>query len=386
LNRNRKIEYISAFTLIGFFLGVIFCFIFPNNPFLFIPQDRFNDFFNVLKWNQYLPADPSPNRAYFPFTYIIINIFSLIQPKTFSLFLFLISFFIFFVIFSLKNVGTENKVVDFKNVLIFSCLSYPVLFLVDRANFESFVFIFLSLFIYFYQNKKLLISAVFLSLAISMKLFPAVFLILFVSDKKYKEAVYAVIFTVIVSIISLLFLSGSFIDNIQRMLLNMKLFNLVYVIRGLGFDYGHSLFSVFKIFDYWFNVNITIEELLRPYFVFVLVFFALLAAYVVFFEKEFWKKVTILITTMCLLPYASNNYKLIHFFIPLYLYINTDRKEKIDILYVILFSLLLMPKNFRFIIKYEFYSGVLIDPLIMLILISVIIINGLLKKNAQRLK
>ena len=83
---------------------------------------------------------------------------------------------------------------------------------------------------------------------------------------------------------------------------------------------------------------------------------------------------------MCLLPYASNNYKLIHFFIPLYLYINTDRKEKIDILYVILFSLLLIPKNFRFIIKYEFYSGVLIDPLIMLILISVIIINGLLKR------
>jgi hypothetical protein len=218
-----------------------------------------------------------------------------------------------------------------------------------------------------------------------MKLFPAVFIILFLSDKKYKEAVYTVIFTVIITIISLLFLSGSLTDNIQRMLLNMKLFNLVYVIQGLGFDYGHSLFSVFKILNYLTRMNPNIEKLLTPYFIFVILFFAFLTVYIIFYETEFWKKVTILTISMCLFPYVSSNYKLIHFFIPLYLYINIGKKEKYDILYVILFSLLLIPKNLRFIIKYDFYSGVLIDPLIMLILLFVII-NSFSKANANKLK
>jgi len=370
LDRKRKIEFLSLFTLAGFSLGVIFYYIFLNNPFLFIPQDRFNDFFNVLKWNQYLPAEPSPNRSYFPFTYIIINVFNLIRPEILSLFVFTIVFFYFFIKYSLKNTKTEDKVVDCKNVFIFSFFSYPVLFLIDRANFESFVFIFLSLFIYFYQNKKILIGALFLSLAISMKLFPAVFIILFLSDKKYKEAAYTVIFTVIISLSSLLFLTGSLTDNIQRMLLNMKLFNLVYAVRGLGFDYGHSLFGVLKFFVYYFHMNVTIEELLSPYLIFVFVFFTFLAVYVIYYETEFWKKVTILTIAMCLF---------------LYVYRNTDKKEKIDILYVILFSLLLMPKNFRFIIKYDFYSGVLIDPLIMLILLFDII-NSLPKTRAHKLK
>ncbi len=385
MERKRKIEYLSLFTLAGFSLGIIFYYIFPSNPFLFIPQDRFNDFFNVLKWNQYLPAEPSPNRSYFPFTYIIINVFNLIRSEILSLFVFIILFFYFFIQYSLKNIKTEDKVVDCKNVFIFSFFSYPVLFLIDRANFESFVFIFLSLFIYFYQNKKILISAVFLSFAISMKLFPAVFLILFLSDKKYKEAAYTVIFTIVISIISLSFLTGSLTDNIQRMLLNMKLFNLVYVIRGLGFDYGHSLFSVLKIINYFINMNIYVEKLLTPYLIFVLVFFAFLAVYVIFYETELWKKVTNLTISMCLFPYVSSNYKLIHFFIPLYLFINTDKKEKYDILYVILFSLLLMPKNLRFIIKYDFYSGVLIDPLIMLILLFVII-NSFSKDHTHKMK
>ncbi|MFA5322014.1 MAG: glycosyltransferase 87 family protein [Smithella sp.] len=385
MDRSRKIEYLSLFILAGFFIGILFYYIFPNNPFLFIPQDRFNDFFNVLVWNQYLPSDPSPNRSYFPFTYIIINVFNLIRPEILSLLLFIILFFYFFIKFSLKNISTDSKVADFKNVFIFSFFSYPVLFLIDRANFESFVFIFLALFIYFYQNKKFLISALLLSLAISMKLFPAVFIILFLSDKKYKEAVYTVIFTVIITIISLLFLSGSLTDNIQRMLLNMKLFNLVYVIQGLGFDYGHSLFSVFKILNYLTRMNPNIEKLLTPYFIFVILFFAFLTVYIIFYETEFWKKVTILTISMCLFPYVSSNYKLIHFFIPLYLYINIGKKEKYDILYVILFSLLLIPKNLRFIIKYDFYSGVLIDPLIMLILLFVII-NSFSKANANKLK
>ena len=47
-----------------------------------------------------------------------------------------------------------------------------------------------------------------------------------------------------------------------------------------------------------------------------------IAAYVVLVEKEFWKKVAILVVAMLLLPHVSADYKLIHIFLPLFLFIN----------------------------------------------------------------
>jgi hypothetical protein len=75
------------------------------------------------------------------------------------------------------------------------------------------------------------------------------------------------------------------------------------------------------------------------------------------------------------LPQVSCDYKLIHFFIPIFLFINTKDKSKKDFAYVLLFALLLIPKNYHLLSK--IYDGVIIDPIIMLVLAALIMADGL---------
>ena len=71
-----------------------------------------------------------------------------------------------------------------------------------------------------------------------------------------------------------------------------------------------------------------------------------------FIETDFWKKVSLLVFIMLLFPYTSADYKLLHLFIPIVLFINNKKEEKNDLIYTILFALLLIPKNYRFIKNY----------------------------------
>ncbi len=62
-----------------------------------------------------------------------------------------------------------------------------------------------------------------------------------------------------------------------------------------------------------------------------------------FLEKELWKKITLLLAIIILLPYVSSSYKMIFMFIPLWLFVNKDTKSKFDMAHTILFGLLLVP-------------------------------------------
>jgi hypothetical protein len=98
-----------------------------------------------------------------------------------------------------------------------------------------------------------------------------------------------------------------------------------------------------------------------------------------------WKQVALLIFSFNLLPYISADYKLIHIFIPMLLFINCEKESKFRLLSAILFGLLLIPKayyHFSGIVSAE--SGapdisisIIINPLIMLIFTIAIMYEGL---------
>jgi hypothetical protein len=108
--------------------------------------------------------------------------------------------------------------------------------------------------------------------------------------------------------------------------------------------------------------------------------FALLACvvvYVVCIEKRFWRKVALLVCALNLLPVVSGDYKLLHLFIPLYLFINENEPERLDWVFTALFGLLLIPKNYYRIPSLpEASISVLANPLLMLLLAAVIVVTG----------
>jgi len=79
---------------------------------------------------------------------------------------------------------------------------------------------------------------------------------------------------------------------------------------------------------------------------------------------------------MLLLPHMSVDYKLIHIFIPLSLYINFAKKNSYDWFYLLMFSLLLIPKDYFLFSKSISDTGykdisisIMINPILMVLMV-----------------
>ncbi len=397
LEKNEKVFYMGFVILAGFVAAVIYHYWmgvylskpYPFNTFLFNPQDRFNDFFVMYDLDKGFNAyTHNLINSQFPFLNLVAALFALISRDA-SLFLYIavvitgFSYFNFVFIRGAKNTITW--------VFIFSLLTYPLLFTLDRANLEGLVFIFLALFIYFYWRRHFMVSSIFLGAAIAMKVFPVVFLVLFLSDRKYKEMFAGIAAAVIFSAGALLALNGSFFKNLNEFL-STKNFDIYSAYLGPKHivQRGVNIFSVLKIYLIHFKMiaKTDMTQLLNRYAELSVVFFAGLAAYVVFVEKEFWKKVAILVISMLLLPQLSGDYKLIHLFLPLFLFINAPKGRQ-DLFYALAFGLLLIPKDYWMINEVVSDGGqdiswaVIINVAIMVIMLAVIVIEGLLRARKK---
>jgi hypothetical protein len=281
-------------------------------------------------------------------------------------------------------------------------MSYPFLFTIDRANAELYTFLFLCGFAYFYNSfnhYKSLFALICLSLAIAMKPFPAIFLVLLASEKKWKNILYVIIFAALITIFSLLCFQGSILENIQGLRRNQAMFVQDYVIGSGGWPYGVSLFGLIKVIAAFVlkiskDIGIIsssdivrtffdwVSLLLRPYSVLSLIIVGLVSLYILTKEKIFWKKLALLVFVMNVIPPTSGDYRLLNLFIPLAFFINEPKSSKFDLAYLILFGLLLIPKNY-FIIPamtdMGLSIGVIINPLLMLIFGFLIIKEGLSK-------
>ena len=378
LNKETKIRDIAAIILIGFSVSVFFHYFmglylnlpYPYNTFLFSPNDKFADFFILYDTMQYRqPYIGNHLSAQFPFLNLICYGFRIL-PRVDSLIVYTLLFLCAFITFTVLYTYAGDYKKHISELFIISLLSYPILFTIDRGNLESLLLISLLAFVYFYQKKKYLLSVAFLSFAIAMKLFPVVFLVIYLSDKKYKEVFLAGLFTGLLTFFSLLFFKGGFLENLTLLVSGA---NLVPLNRFLGTDLivqrGVSLFTLIKIFFIETNLlqKVDMVKFLGIYVKTAIIVFLFIAAYVVFWEKDFWKKNAILVIAMLLLPQVSADYKLIHIFVPLFLFINAPRPDRLDWIYISLFGLLLIPKD------YYLLSRVISDAGVADISISVII-------------
>jgi hypothetical protein len=379
MDKQEKINLISLIIIVGFTVAIIYHYLaasyyqlgYPHNTFLFNPNDQFNDFFNHLKitlnpyWGNIYKG------VYFPFFYILLGLFSNVYPiilfnSAFSIFL--LSFF-GICYYYLNN---KSKLITFQNAFVFTFLSYPMLFLLDRGNFEAFTFIFLFLFVFFYPKHPRL-SLLFLIFPIASKAIPAIFLLLPLSDKKYKDVFITIFIVGILTLGSYALLPGGFVQNLTNHFLNLRLQDQYYVFNNKDRELGISLFALIKYFLVWIFPNQP-EELLsvKIYSVYlpISVIFGLIIA-IVFYPKKmaYWKKITLLVCAMNLLPAISMDYKLINIFIPIFLFIASKEKKKTDCYFAILFTLLLIPKQYYLpFYNYNSISSVL-NPILMILLV-----------------
>ena len=391
MSKEEKIKYFLFILIIGFGLSVYYHYIlyayaglgYPWNTFLFLPTDHFNDFYNVV-----IKGTVQTN-IYFPLANLVIAPFQMFRSPVLAMIIYMLIIFIPMLYYNYINLKSDKWPDTLMNTFVFTFLSYPLLFLIDRANFESFVYLSLCIFIVFYKNGKTVLSTIPLAFAISMKLFPAVFIILFIADKKYKEFFYTLGLIFIFSFLALLILHGSLLENLAALFGNQQKYTQNYALGFDGFDYGITLFGVLKGVLVMFNLSRFIQSVFLLYTLSAFLCFLLFSLYIIFIEKEFWKRVALLVIAMCIFPHVSGGYKLIHLMIPIYLFLNKSLENRtlsfnifsfrirLELLYTILFALLLIPKNYR--LFFNVYDGVFVDPIIMVFISFLIIYTGLSK-------
>ncbi len=404
IDKKTKVSYLSWIILGGFISAVSFHYFFgglyrtgyPSNTFLFSPAARFTDFFNIYRGlKDFDIVHGSMTVTHFPFSLLVEYLFASAFPPVLAFLLFTLIFVAFLIYYNYKFLYIKtDQMESWKNILIISLCSYPVLFCIDRGNSEPLVYMAIALFVYYYLRHNNL-NVLFLSFAISMKVFPAVFLVLYLKNKKYREITATIIISVIITVIPLYLMKGSLVENINAFSHHLNTYNQAYVIGmpgvacGLGF--GHSLFGIIRLFsqycmsDFYFN---NASALMKGYMLFSMVYISLIALYIMFVEKIFWKQIALLVFSFNLLPYVSADYKLLHLFIPLLLFINAEEKSDHDLLYVVLFGLLMIPKAYFLFPEIRSDSGfadisisIIVNPILMLIFSLIIIREGFLEKR-----
>lgn len=403
LNKEMKIYILCFLVVAGFALAVGFHYYYyyyrhqgyPFSTFLFLPKVHTSDFYDVLREGRFLDPYLTNKSAQYPFLVLLGYLFSLIPQHQYYFYVGIVSGL--FLLFSIINLWLGKWYLNLTPIFSITFLSYPFLFTLDRGNFEGLLFVFLLAFIFFYSKKQYLVSAAFLSVAIATKVFPAILLVLFIPPKKYREMIICVAITLTITIISLLCFKGGFSANLNYLLAGVNISSNTNFDRFTGIESnvvqrGVSLLTLVKIFHYetgllprFFQVNFS-----NVYTVLVVTLAILTVVYIIFIEKEIWKKTALLIFAILLFPPISAEYKLLHVFIPLYIFINCQNSSKSDLPYLLMFGLLLIPKDYYFFqgvisengIK-EISISVVINMLTMIFMALAIVTSGLIKWNRE---
>ncbi|MGB8212228.1 MAG: glycosyltransferase 87 family protein [Anaerolineales bacterium] len=401
MDRNKKIYVLSFVIVVGFVYAVAFHYVqgfykglpYPNNTFLFTAQDRFSDFFDVLRDGHTLNPYLGYQSAQYPFLAVVGYLFSLIPNNTYVIYICIFCASFLFFNFAFLSIG--NLYASATHIFIITFLSYPFLFALDRGNFESLLFILLLAFTFFYTKKHYLASAIILAFAISMKIYPAILLVLFIPEKKYHEAAVCAISTIVITLASLLCFKGGLFANLSFLMKGSNIgsnwmFTHFVSIESNLVQRGVSLLTFIKIIS--FETGLLPGFLINHFSSFYMglaVFLGVLAVtYVIFVEKEEWKRFALLIFAMLLLPSISADYKLLHVFIPLYVFINNKEVSKSDMIYLLMFCLLLIPKDYLYFtsvvsdyllnrVVHDISISVFINILIMLLMSAIIMISGI---------
>jgi hypothetical protein len=412
LDRAGKISLIMLIVIVGFVASVFYHYAlgtwlghpYPDNTPLFIPRLIGTDFTDNL-WisrdlNPYLGVRAS---NYYPVANMIFYVCSVISGPGHATRLFLAYSFLAVAAlawFSFAHLKAGSIWKQLTSTFVFTFMTYPVLFALDRGNIEILLLFLVFLFVHFFQRRRFLMSSVFLALAVTMKLYPLFLVVLFVPEKKYREIGLTIALSVALTLACLVCFKGGFFANLEFLLAGKN----VYSASAMGMadvwlgnsdivQRGVTLFTVIKVLliETGTLAGVNMARLMNGYVVAAVATAILVAGYVIFIERELWKRVALLVIAMLLLQQLAADYKVIHLLIPLFLFVNSTKMTRVDPIYALIFGLLLIPKDYYLLPKtvselgvHDISISILLNPAIMLLMASMIIVSGLRRWRGAR--
>jgi len=323
--KTKKIQIVSSIVIIGFVIAIFYHYFmsaylghkqFFYRSFLYDSAISFGDFWGNVDCVRTLSPYSRIGvericsfpyySVYYPFGQLIYYPFTFFFNKYLSLIVFFVIFFAGWYLFIIKNFSQNNKIDNIRDIFIISCASYPLIITVDRANLEAYVFLLVAVFCFFYNSnkkKQVLLASIFLSLAIAIKPFPVLFLLLLVKEKKWKNILFIIISTTIITSASALCFQEGLWGSFVGLTRNQSEFIKAVLLRDLGPDHGHSLLGLLKKISYPFLrfSHIEMKDILifwNPLLyhlslILSIILILFVVSYILLKERCFWKIVAL---------------------------------------------------------------------------------------------
>ena len=354
MDKYRKI-YIIIMTF-GLFISLLLVFISHGknlSSFLFFDYtDTFMDFYNPIfhahQANPYTEVD----RIYPPICYVFFWILSqFIYSEALEMdgkYLSVDQAACFvFIVYNIITILLTRKVLEklyvnesFKRIImLLLIISGPFLFLYERANI---IIISLILTIYFVlykddsSQKNRNIAIICISLAASIKIYPALFGILLIKEKRWIDILKCIILGSLFFFVPFAFMGG--FDKISVMLSSLfsGSINTINIHDGLGYkvNFSNTVLAILTLCGFSISENgINSINLVATIFSIVMI------TGIIFINNK-WKQICLICCLIIGMPSFSFEYTLIFLSIPLLIFLSKENEEKLDLIYCVLFSII----------------------------------------------
>lgn len=368
---------------------------YPYSTFLFRPDDRFMDFFNDVHYAlafghaHDMVAYSAPVMAFLRLAG---------QMPADVCYILLASTFILVLIALVYRYGTtalDSRLQRVQYTVILGVFTYPTLFILDRGNLDLLVFIALAAFVYYHVMRRWPWSWVFLAVAIAAKYYPAVFLVLLVVERRFRDAVYAIAGAVVLTILSALALGAASGQGVLGSLcaVGRQLARHDAYSQGVAsMQHAHSLWGLTR----WLLGTLdgswlvawrdlpAASSVSRWYLTVALLVFALIVIYLFRVETVTWRRVALLTLAMVLLPYESHDYTLVFLYLPLVLLLLSTRGSRTDVVCAALLAVPLIPLDYYYFGDTDVSVSIIVYPLVLVAAGAVMVFQGLRDRDIAR--
>jgi hypothetical protein len=396
VSRERKTAWLVFIVLLGFVAAVVAHYVvaqyvmrgYPFSTFLFTPLDTtgfpgapniigvhyFGDFFEAWMTSRgphpYVDFPLSAPSSYFPLTHILLFPLAQLSLKL-ALAIYLAGFGLAMAALVYRS-ADGDRLARTQAALVLTACSTPVLFLLDRANIEGLLFLALMASLLAYRRERYYVAAVLLAIPVAMKGSAGVFWLLFLFDGQLRALLVSVAAFTFGTAGALLVLPGSTSANVDGLSSALDALLTATSEGTVGLRQSASLKSAFSglgHLDEHFNFFVA------HYMFVALALLAGVALALMALRLELWQRVALLSAAMILVPSVSYEYRMVHVYLPLLLFLAVSERRRLDALYVALFGLLLVPKGLP-ILYADVNVGTVLNPLLLLALMALVVIDG----------
>ena len=386
---SSMIKYFMVFFLCSLFVSTVMAaassgeswkyMLFHQGPY----TDMYMDFFNSIRDGGSEDVYSGRNNIYPPLCILIFRIFSkLIDPALVSstfpqrkllqidqisamiyiIFAIICVMSLMRLIESYANIQSVGKKKTLASVISFTMIvSYPVMFCLERGNILILSVVFAMFFIFFKDSENKVIreiSYIALALSAAIKIYPAIFGLSLIIEKKYKEAVRLMIYGIIIVCGPFVFFINEFRTNpamITQSALSMLSIGNTIPLSGEANSVFEKLIKNILNFAMNKKNGLNFSSVSIQNFVFmaggsssvakaVCMITEAIALVSAFFVKREWQRTFLLAYLMLNIPSASNSYALSFLIIPfmIFLFQKQEYRSK-DWIYLWCYALILTP-------------------------------------------